>query len=377
MKRYTLALPLLLWVAAPGCTPKDDKAPAAAQSSASAASTAKSAAPSAAAGEQKAQPEGVDAAVLALFKPLPDVMESPSNPLTEEKITLGRMLYFDKRLSKNHDFSCNSCHLLDKYGVDNEATSPGHKQARGDRNSPTVYNAAGHFVQFWDGRAPDVEEQAKGPVLNPVEMAMPDEAAVVTTLKSMPGYVKAFEAAFPGEAEPVTFDNFAKAVGAFERKLVTPAPWDRFLKGDSDAITAEQKKGANLFVSTGCTACHMGPYVGGAMFQKLGLVSAWPDLKDEGRKAETKNDSDLYMFKVPSLRNIAKTGPYLHDGSIADLKTMVQLMAKHQLGRELSDDDTQSIIAWFDSLTGELPTDYIKEPTLPESTDSTPKPDPT
>lgn len=313
---------------------------------------------------------------LFLFKPLSEEFPSTTNPITEEKVRLGRMLYFEKRISKNQDFSCNSCHGLTTYGVDNKKSSEGHKSQFGDRNSPTVYNAAGHFVQFWDGRAADIEEQAKGPVLNPVEMAMKDEKTVLAVLTSIPEYVEAFKQAFPDDQEPVTFDNFAKAVGAFERKLVTPSPWDKFLKGETDALTNEQKAGFNKFVETGCGQCHQGELVGGTMYERLGKVEPWPDLKDVGRAAVTKNDADKFNFKVPSLRNIEKTGPYFHDGSVDSLAEAVKLMAKHQLGKNLSDKDVSSIVAWLSSLTGELPTDYIKEPELPPSTAKTPKADP-
>jgi cytochrome c peroxidase len=319
--------------------------------------------------------EEVPAARLKLFKPLPPVMESATNPLTDAKIELGRILYYENRLSKSHQFSCNSCHLLDKYGVDSEATSPGHKGLRGDRNSPTVYNAAGHFVQFWDGRAVDVEEQAKGPVLNPVEMAMPDEATVIATLKSMPEYPELFRKAFPGEAEPINYENFAKAVGAFERKLVTPSRWDKFLEGDRTALTAEEKAGFNKFMGAGCATCHPGAYLGGTSYQKLGAKKAWPNQKDTGRHQVTKAGKDRMFFKTPSLRNIEKTAPYLHDGSVASLEETVQLMAQHQLAKKLSDGEVASIVTWLKSLTGELPLDYIRKPQLPASTAQTPKPD--
>jgi cytochrome c peroxidase len=318
----------------------------------------------------------INEAQLGMFQPLPEVMESPENPITPAKVDLGRMLYYETRISKNHDISCNTCHDLANFGVDGKPTSPGHKGQLGDRNSNTVYNAAGQFVQFWDGRAKDVEEQAKGPVLNPVEMAMPDEASVIAVLKSMPGYVEAFEKAFPGEADPVTYDNFAKAVGAFERKLVTPSRWDKFLEGDQAALSAEERKGFNKFVEAGCTTCHIGPYVGGNMFQKTGLVKPWPRQEDKGRAMETKNAADDMMFKVPILRNITKTGPYFHDGSEPSLENAVKLMAEYQLGKTLTDEDTKLIVAWLETLTGEIPTAYIKEPELPASTDKTPKPDP-
>ena len=310
------------------------------------------------------------------YSPIPASFENPDNPLSEAKIDLGRMLYFEKRLSKNHHVSCNSCHMLDRYGVDNEPTSPGHKGQRGGRNSPTVYNAGGHIAQFWDGRAKDLEEQAKGPILNPVEMAMKDEASVVKTLDSMPGYVDAFKAAFPDDAKPVTYDNMAKAIGAFERKLVTPSRFDKWLEGDKDALTDQEVTGFAKFIKLGCPTCHVGPAVGGSTFQKLGLVKPWEDQSDLGRFEITKDESDKMKFRVPSLRNIVKTGPYFHKGQLTELEEVVRKMAWHQLGQELTDDDVANILAFLGSLTGELPTDYIKEPTLPESTDKTPKPDP-
>jgi cytochrome c peroxidase len=311
---------------------------------------------------------------LTMFGPLPASMDSAANPPNPAKIELGRILYHENRLSKSHKFSCNSCHLLDKYGVDNQPTSEGHKGQRGDRNSPTVYNAAGHFAQFWDGRAADVEEQAKGPVLNPVEMAMPDEKVVVATLKSMPEYVALFGKAFPGEKDPVTYNNMAKAIGAFERKLVTPSRWDRFLKGDKAALTGAEKEGFLKFVNSGCATCHNGVYVGGMSFQKLGIAKPWPDTKDLGRYRVTKNEADKMMFKVPSLRNVEKTWPYMHDGRTAKLEEAVRLMGEFELGRKLGPAEVASIAAWLKALTGELPAAYVTAPKLPASTAKTPKP---
>jgi len=309
----------------------------------------------------------------ALFGTLPEVMADDPATLTDAKIDLGRSLYYDPRLSKNHDISCNSCHQLDKYGVDGEPTSPGHKGARGDRNSPTSYNAALHIAQFWDGRAPDVEAQAKGPVLNPVEMAMPTADVVVEVLTSIPGYPPLFEAAF-GDAT-ITYDRMAEAIGAFERKLVTPGPFDAYLAGDSEALTDAEKAGLDLFVTTGCTTCHIGPGVGGSMYQKLGLVKPY-ETEDVGRSKATGKDADKYFFKVPSLRNIEKTGPYFHDGSIATLDEAVRLMGTHQLGKDLTDEQVQSIVTFLGALTGEIPTEYVAKPTLPESGPTTPKADP-
>jgi cytochrome c peroxidase len=258
--------------------------------------------------------------------------------------------------------------------VDNQATSSGHKGQKGDRNSQTVYNAALHFVQFWDGRAPDVEEQAKGPVLNPVEMAMTSEKQAIAVLKSMPGYVDAFKKAFPNDKDPVTYDNMGKAIGAFERKLITPARWDKLLKGDQTALTAEEKGGFHTFVASGCQTCHAGALLGGNMYQKIGVVKPWPDTSDPGRSKVTKSEADKFMFKVPSLRNIEKTGPYFHNGKVATLKEAIAKMSDYQVGKTLSDADIQSIETWMKSLTGEIPADYIKQPELPKSTSKTPKP---
>ncbi|MCB1227512.1 MAG: hypothetical protein KDK99_16965, partial [Verrucomicrobiales bacterium] len=246
---------------------------------------------------------------LPMFAPLPESAPSADNELTDAKINLGRMLYFENRISKGEKISCNSCHKLDGFGQDNLPFSPGHDGSLGGRSSPTTYNAAIHIAQFWDGRAPSVEEQAKGPVLNPVEMGAPDADFVVRVLKSMPGYVEAFQAAFPGEADPVNYDNFGKAVGAFERKLMTPSNWDAFLKGNKEALTPEEKEGFATFAKTGCATCHNGAGVGGHMYQKLGLVKPWPDLKDNGRSDVTKNENEKSVFKVASLRNITETGP--------------------------------------------------------------------
>jgi cytochrome c peroxidase len=317
----------------------------------------------------------IDPVKLQMFQPLPESMPSNVNQITDEKAMLGRMLYYEPRLSKSQQISCNSCHMLDKYGVDLQPTSDGHKGLRGDRNSPTVYNAAGHFVQFWDGRAADVEEQAKGPILNPVEMAMPSEKRVVAVLKSMPEYVDAFKKAFPGENEPINYENMAKAIGAFERKLVTPSRWDRFLRGDSQALTNEEKAGFNLFMETGCQACHTGTYLGGNSYQILGLVKPWADTSDPGREKVTKNEADRMRFKVPGLRNITETGPYYHNGKVQTLKEAVSRMAEYQLGKTLNDDQIRSIIIWLKSLKGEIPVEYIKEPVLPQSTSKTPKPE--
>ena len=312
----------------------------------------------------------------ASFKPLPKQFDSKDNAITADKVALGKLLFFDTRLSKNHDVSCNSCHDLAKFGVDGEQFSTGHKKQKGGRNSPSVYNAGNHIAQFWDGRAATLEDQAKGPVLNPVEMAMPSEEAVVNVIKSIPGYAELFAKAFPGEADPITYDNIARAIGAFERRLVTPARYDQFIGGDEKAITEAEQKGLKTFMEVGCGSCHMGATFGGTMYQKLGVVKPW-ETKDMGRFDVTKNEADKLMFKVPSLRNVEKTGPYLHDGSVANLPEMISLMATHQLGRDLTPEQVNDIEAFLKTLTGK-PVDeaYIAKPTLPESGPNTPKPDP-
>lgn len=312
-------------------------------------------------------------AFLPMFKALPTEVPSPDNELAEAKINLGRQLYFENRISKGEKLSCNSCHKLDAFGQDNLPFSPGHEGKLGGRSSPTTYNAALHIAQFWDGREPTVEAQAKGPVLNPVEMGMPSADFVVKVLKSMPGYVEGFKAAFPGEADPVTYDNFGKAVGAFERKLLTPGKWDEFLKGNKDALTAEEKKGFATFAKTGCVTCHNGAGVGGHMYQKLGLVKPWPNLTDKGRGDVTKNEGENFFFKVPSLRNITETGPYLHDGSVKSIEEMVKMMAEYQLAKQLTDEEVSSIVTFLKALKGTPDAEYIKAPKLPESTPETPK----
>ncbi len=312
------------------------------------------------------------------FGKLPEQFAKLDNEMTDDKIALGRMLYYDKRLSKNHDISCNSCHELDGYGVDNMPTSPGHKGQLGGRNSPSVYNAGGHLAQFWDGRAADLEGQAGGPMLNPVEMAMTSEDSVVAVLASIPGYVDAFGKVFAPGPESISYANVASAIGAFERKLVTPAPIDKWLAGDDAALSPEALAGLQLFLDTQCATCHNGYGLGGGMYQKLGSVKPWPGVTDLGRFEVTKDERDKQVFKVPSLRNIDKTGPYLHDGSIVALPEMVTKMVEHQTNRStpLNPTELGQMLAFLGSLTGELPLAYIAEPKLPESGPTTPAPDP-
>jgi len=304
------------------------------------------------------------------FNPLPPSSDNPENPITAEKVKLGQILYFDKRLSKDESVSCNSCHDLNTYGVDNQPTSAGVGGQTGDRNSPTVLNAAFHFTQFWDGRAKDVEEQAGGPILNPIEMAMPDQEAVINRLKGIKGYQELFAAAFPGQEQPITYENLSKAIAVFERKLITPSRFDQYLTGYDEALTAEEKKGLQTFMDVGCTACHSGTVLGGTMFQKFGLAGNYWDFTksarvDNGRFLVTKNEDDKMLFKVPSLRNIEKTHPFFHDGSVDNLEEAVRIIAKLQLDKDLTDQEVAEIVAFLKTLTGTVPADLAIAPPMP------------
>ncbi|MDE3128381.1 MAG: c-type cytochrome, partial [Gemmatimonadota bacterium] len=290
-------------------------------------------------------------AELGLFRPLPARTDRDGQPATEAQIALGRTLYYETVLSQGHDVSCNSCHPLNGYGADGRRVSFGHKGQQGSRNAPTVYNAAAQVAQFWDGRAPDVEAQAKGPILNPAEMGMPDSAAVLAHLRGSASYRAAFAAAFPGEASPVTYDNVGRAIGAFERGLMTPSRWDAYLHGDSSALTGQERRGAKTFVAAGCTACHAGALAGGQMFQKAGAAAPWPSAADSGRYAVTHRASDLFVFKVPTLRNVEMTGPYFSDGSVASLDSAIAMMGRYQLGLTLTTPQIADIHAWLRTLT--------------------------
>lgn len=298
-------------------------------------------------------PLAVRTNALRFIKPIPD--QIPGADLdTPGLVSLGKALYFEKRLSKNGTQACNTCHAVDagRAGVDNEATSPGAFGKRGDRNSPTVFNAALHMAQFWDGRAADLKEQAKGPILNPVEMAMASEAEVLERLKADANYPAQFKTAFPGDAAPISYENVAKAIAAFERTLITRDRVDDFLKGRDDALTAPELKGLDTFLQAGCTTCHNGPLIGGNSYQKSGLVKPYVNQGDEGRAAVTKDEDDKFKFKVPSLRNIAVTHPYFHDGKIGTLHEAARQMADMQLGLQLSPEQEANLVAFLKALTG-------------------------
>jgi len=304
---------------------------------------------------------------LTLFAVLPENADNPDNPVTKPKIKLGRILYFDKPLSKSQTQSCNTCHNLSTFGVDNESLADGDNGSLGDRNSPTVFNAALHSTQFWDGRAKDVEEQAGLPILNPIEMDIPSEKFLVDRLSGIKMYRDMFATAFPESENPLTFENIRLAIAAFERTLLTPSRWDDYLMGNTAALTKQELKGLETYISVGCITCHTGSMVGGNMFQKFGLFSNYWKLTgskniDIGRMKETNNETDKYMFKVPSLRNVAKTAPYFHDGSVEDLKEAAIIMAKLELNKDLTDQEVNGIVLFLNTLTGDLPDDVKTVP---------------
>ncbi len=288
------------------------------------------------------------------FEPLPTI-ENDNSDIAQARIDLGKNLYLDPILSMNNQISCNSCHQLDQFGVDHEPTSAGHAGKRGERNSPTTYNAFLHITQFWDGRAKDVEEQALRQILNPNEMGMTDEIAVIEKLQNTNNYPVKFKKAFPSDKKPIKYRNIGIAIGAFERTLITPSPFDEYLRGNIRALSAKERMGLKKFTEVGCVSCHNGVAIGGGMYQKLGAVEEYPNNEDLGLYEVTGNEDDKYFFKVPTLRNVTKTGPWLHDGSITELTTAIKLMGRYQLGVELTQVEIEEIAAFLGSLTGEIP----------------------
>lgn len=277
----------------------------------------------------------------------------PTNiPYDKEKAILGKQLYMDTSLSKDGKVSCNTCHDLKKYGVDNEIFSIGADGVLDEPfNSPTTFNSVFNFVQFWDGKAKNLADQAKNPFINPKEMALKDEAEVVKRVEANAKYKASFDKIY-GE---ITMQNITDAIAEFEKTLITPnAPFDRYLNGDENAISSQAKRGWEAFKSNGCVACHQGQNIGGTMYQKIGIFEPYPNQENLGRYEITKIESDKMVFKVPSLRNVAKTAPYYHDGSIPTLDACVQFMAYYQLGRFLDQQTVDDIVAFLESLTGEF-----------------------
>ncbi len=287
-----------------------------------------------------------------IFGVLPNKMPGSEND-TPELIELGKKLYFETKLSVNNTMSCNTCHDINNMaGVDNKPLSPGAlPNTIGTRNTPTVFNAGFQFAQFWDGRSPDLKDQAKGPILNPVEMAMPNEKEVEKVISSIPEYQEMFKKAYPNDKKPITFDNIAHSIAAFERTLVSKSRYDEWITGNKTALTDEEKVGLKNFIEVGCITCHTGPLFGGNMFQKMGLVKPYYNTKDLGRYDVTKQESDKFMFKVAMLRNVELTFPYFHDGTATTLEEAVKIMAEINLGKQLTDEQLKTIVAFLKSLT--------------------------
>jgi cytochrome c peroxidase len=313
------------------------------------------------------------------WQALPETAPAPAdNPTTAAKVELGKMLFMDPRFSSTGTVSCNSCHNIMEGGDDSRSTSMGVHGKTGGRNAPTVWNSAFHSVQFWDGRAKLLEDQAKGPVANPVEMGMSDVETAMDRVRKIPGYKPAFIKAFGKDSMSV--DNAAKAVAAFERTLITPnSPYDKFVKGDKSALTTQQQRGMEKFAAIGCTSCHSGAaFNGPTMPAGEGFYARFPTFTDnsyvdqykltadKGREEATKQAADAHMFRVPTLRNITDTAPYFHNGAVNDLNQAVRIMAKTQLNQELAEKDVNDIVAFLESLTGQYP--EIVMPRLPATT---------
>jgi len=338
-----LAFWLLAAAAGPGQVPGAEETPASSHVS----------------GHTQGGPGSWDATLLAariFLGRLPAAMPG-SEADTPERVALGRKLYFERGISLNKTKSCHDCHLLTKgrAGADVTPTSKGATGIFGKRNSPTVINAGFQTAQFWDGRAHDLVEQAKGPILNPIEMAIRTPADVLAALRQIDGYPESFRRAFPGDPDPITYDHLAEAISAFERTLVAPGRFDRLLDGQEDALNAREKRGLTKFIQYRCVECHSWATVGGRLFHKIGKYHPYAHKGDLGRYEETKKEGDRSVFKVPMLRNVTRTAPYFHDGRVATLKEAVRLMGWLQLDLRLSPGDTADLIAFLGTLEGNPP----------------------
>jgi len=306
----------------------------------------------------------------SIFGPLPRVMTSEKNPVTPEKVKLGKILFYETRISVDGTVSCARCHPFGLYAADGLKKPIGNNCKLNPRNAPTILNAAAQISAHWIGNRTDVEDQAKQSVIGPPSFGMPSHEAVEKKLKEIKGYGELFKRAFPGETDPITVDNLAKAIGTFERTLVTPSRFDSFLKDDVTALNEQEKRGLRTYIEAGCIMCHFGPYLGGQTYQKFGIVEPyWKYTKsepiDEGRYAVTKNEADKYVFKVPIHRNVARTAPYFHDGSVEKLEDAVRIMGKIQLGKDLDKTQVEEVVTFLKCLTGKIPEDALRVPLLP------------
>src|SRR5215472_904814 len=311
------------------------------------------------------------------FQPLPKDMGTADAPVTKERVMLGRMLFFDPRLTADGNVSCATCHLPALYGTDARPTSIGVKQRPHPRNAPTILNAALAFVNHWRGDRGSLEDQAEQALKSPITSGL-EERDVVDRLGHIGGYASLFEAAFQKDQHPITVKTMAVAIAAYERTLVTPSRFDAYLAGDVAALSPAARAGLQTFIKTGCAACHSGVGIGGGMYQKFGILEDYwtatgSQTIDKGRADVTKDPADLYVFRVPSLRNVAMTAPYFHDGSVARLPDAVRVMARVQLGVTLGEAETSDIVTFLESLTGELPANFTTVPTLPPGSVTSPR----
>jgi cytochrome c peroxidase len=315
-----------------------------------------------------------DAALLRqaqeIFRPLPEDLARAGLPTTKERVELGRSLFFDPRLTIDGNMSCSSCHQPAFYGTDARPKSIGVQQRPHPHNAPTVLNTGALNIIHWVGDRDSLEDQVAKAATSPITSGQPDQKAVIDRLSQVGGCAPLFAAAFPNEPQPANVPNIAKAISAYERSLLTPAPFDAYLAGNQDALSTAALAGLAKFINTGCVTCHNGAGVGGGMYQKFGVVEDYwkataSDPIEKGRANATKDPADLYVFRVASLRNVAMTPPYFHDGSVATLPEAVKVMARVQLGVILSDADTRDIIAFLEGLTGELPANFATAPVLP------------
>ncbi len=307
---------------------------------------------------------------VANFSPLPESILSKDSPITPEKVTLGKMLFYDTRISVDRTVSCFKCHWINLYGTDGLRKAIGNHYRINPRNAPTVFNAAGQISQHWVGNRTTVEDQAKKALLGAGSYGLASYEDAKKNLKAITGYDALFREAFPQDTAPVSVDNFASAIGAFERTLVTPSDFDAYLKGDTTALSPEAKAGLKTFIGIGCVGCHGGTYVGGEQYQKFGLTGPYwkatgSESIDSGRYVITHDESDLYKFKVPMLRNVAMTSPYFHDGSVDSLVDAIRIMGTLQLDMTLDASQTEAIAAFLKSLTGDIPETARAVPALP------------
>jgi cytochrome c peroxidase len=322
--------------------------------------------------DKAASAKSLLASAKEVFQPLPAAPSAKDTPGGQARIDLGQRLFFENRVSQDGNVSCSHCHQPDLQATDGLPKAIGVFGKENPRNAPAIFNAALQFKQHWRGDRESLEDQAEKSLLGPASFGNPDFATPMNKLKAIPGYAELFAKAFPDDKDPINQKNWGAAIAAYERTLLTPSKFDAFLAGDVNALSADEQAGLRKFIDLGCAGCHNGPGLGGNSFQKFGVVSDyWKETgvaqPDKGRADVTKNDADLYVFKVPTLRNVGKTGPYFHDGSVKELPKAVKIMAKVQLGADVSDADAQKIVAFLNSLTGAVPKSYFAPKPLPDA----------